>query len=596
MTLRAARACLLLSCIVIASCAEDDGLGGRDAADRQSAGDTGTGTDDITNDIDPEVAPPDDTGMDIVTPPGDSGIDRVTPPIDATDTVTPPMDVPAADLPRIDTGPADVPPLPPVLDVFVPGAPADAPTRFGGPEDTTRAPLFVYPTDNTIVPPNLQGFEVHFRPGTGNDLFEVAFVGMSNTIRIYTGCMPVGGGCVVVLDASAFNSVARAARPSGQVRITIRGTSTAAGGRFGRSATQTLGVTDTDLRGGMYYWSALAGNIMRYEFGLPGARSEVYRRAPSLFECQGCHSLSRDGRRITVGVFIPGPSTMHTYDTASRAMIGGTYGANFATFNNDNSRLLISDGVRMSLLDANTGTGVPGLPGGFVGSMPDWSPDGRTVVFSRPSVVPPIGGSPGHNAPAALQTIPWSGTAFGAATDLVPSAAGVNNYYPAYSPDGQWVLFNRSNGESYNNIAAQLWAVRSTGGAPTRLTNADGTTDLGNSWPKWAPFVQTYQGEPLMWLTFASRRDYGLRLQQQSRTVDMRTAQLWMAAFRPNRAAGGGDASVPAFWLPMQNLAEGNHIAQWAQEVRRQTCGRDSDCAPGERCTILTAVGVCVGN
>ena len=41
------------------------------------------------------------------------------------------------------------------------------------------------------------------------------------------------------------------------------------------------------------------------------------------------------------------------------------------------------------------------------------------------------------------------------------------------------------------------------------LNVADG---LSNSWPRWSPFVQTYKGKKILWLTFSSNRDYGLHL------------------------------------------------------------------------------------
>ena len=72
----------------------------------------------------------------------------------------------------------------------------------------------------------------------------------------------------------------------------------------------------------------------------------------------------------------------------------------------------------------------------------------------------------------------------------------------------------------------------------------------------------------------------------------MQTAQLWMAGFLPSRA---GDPSTPAFWVPFQNPASGNHIAQWTNQVRRLGCETDRDCTNGERCRTLVASGVCVG-
>jgi hypothetical protein len=185
--------------------------------------------------------------------------------------------------------------------------------------------------------------------------------------------------------------------------------------------------------------------------------------------------------------------------------------------------------------------------------------------------------------------MPWTGSGFGAATTLL-SSSGENNYYPSYSPDGAWVVFNRSPDDSYNNIAAHLWAVRSSGGPPIALTTADDAGDQGNSWPKWAPFAQTYLGEPLLWVTVSSRRDYGLRLQQASMPADMRTVQIWMAAFRPNQPPPS-DPSAPAFWLPIQSTSAGNHIAQWTEVVVRQSCETDANCRAADHCRQ----GICVG-
>jgi hypothetical protein len=267
---------------------------------------------------------------------------------------------------------------------------------------------------------------------------------------------------------------------------------------------------------------------------------------------------------------------------------GAAYGGNFGTYSPDLRRYLNSDGARLSLLDGETAMPVPGLPGEVPGSMPDWSPNNTGAVFSRSRTPPPpFFGQPGHNGPADLMFMEWRGSTFVPPTVLL-SSGGENNYYPSYSPDGGWVVFNRSAMGSYDAPDAHLWMVRSNGmGGAVNLARANGPMD-GNSWPKWAPFREVYAGElteALLWVTFSSRRPYGLRSTE-------RTAQLWMAAVRPDRIGPTSpDPSAPAFWLPFQDLRQGNHIAQWTEEVRRMGCMMDRHCPAGELCQG----GRCVG-
>ncbi|MGZ3451941.1 MAG: hypothetical protein ACXVEF_20190, partial [Polyangiales bacterium] len=83
----------------------------------------------------------------------------------------------------------------------------------------------------------------------------------------------------------------------------------------------------------------------------------------------------------------------------------------------------------------------------------------------------------------------------------------------------------------------------------------------------------------LYWVTFSSRRAYGLR------TAAGKTAQLWMTAIDPAKAKAGVDPSGPAFWLPFQDVTSGNHIAQWVTKVERKPCSAAAECAAGETCT-----------
>jgi hypothetical protein len=101
-------------------------------------------------------------------------------------------------------------------------------------------------------------------------------------------------------------------------------------------------------------------------------------------------------------------------------------------------------------------------------------------------------------------------------------------------------------------------------GAPLRLTEAEVAASF-DSWPKWTPFavneVTPAGSEPVMWLTVASQRPFGVR------STGVQAPQLWLAPFYPERAAVGQPASGPAIRLPFQSLTQGNHIAQWTEQI-----------------------------
>ena len=150
---------------------------------------------------------------------------------------------------------------------------------------------------------------------------------------------------------------------------------------------------------------------------------------------------------------------------------------------------------------------------------------------------------------------------------------------PQISPDGQWILFNKApnNSTSYDNPAATTWVVRADGSKPAvQLATADRAAGLTNSWPRWAPFPQTLgtTSEQMWWVTFSSKRDFGVRLdnarrvyQRPSDGMPAKLAQIWMTPFFPGRADAGAEPSGPAFRLPFQDLVTSNHIPQWTEKV-----------------------------
>jgi hypothetical protein len=285
--------------------------------------------------------------------------------------------------------------------------------------------------------------------------------------------------------------------------------------------------------------------------------------------------------------------------------------------------------------------------GGARATQPDYSADGSQVVFVQPAsfAFPSYNRTDdNHFTGGSIFTMSASGGTFGTPTALITSA-GENNYYPAFSPDGAFVVFNRvpltgtagacSNtatigscpNDAFSNANARIFIVPAGGGTPVDLANINGSGPLENSWPRFAPTVQHYKGDTIAWVTFASTRDYGDVVRNSTMVNGMPQhicyppespentstnknviedpsclqPQLWMAAINLSKASTGADPSIPAFWLPFQDSTAHNHIAQWVlQLVGPPSNGDMGTCVPdGTACSTGGAVccnGICCSN
>jgi hypothetical protein len=520
-----------------------------------------------------------------------------------------------------------------------PALPADPGASFQGGEDASLAPTLVYPNDGVLVPPNLGSFEIHFLPGMATDeLYEVSLASAFTDFRLYTRCSAsttafVAGSCVQALDADLMNVLAESNRGGSPVRLQVRGSK--GQGTLGRSTEHSIQFAADRVDGAVYYWTTSnPPRIMRFDFGSqsglatfiqPSDLPSDSRPTTRSTRCVGCHSISRDGRRMAAATgdstasYLVYLSDLTLPRTSSNWLTidgrnTGTAAANrvlVTSFNPDGSEFVAVAPLNDTTAPAKSlffHDGVTGLrkttPDGtltldFTPTFPDWSPDGnaiavtgiygtntQTIRFQEGGISVIRRGKTGWTLPAA---------------EIVPHVTGKNRYNASFSPDGSFLLFSesiRQNGDtdpdadSYSDPAAQTWAVPPLEGAtPVALDKANrpGIADalvladsrssglqqkllvgrLMNTFARCAPFASTHKNHKLFWFTVASQRRAGLRryFANPSMVGDPDTqVLLWMFALDADAVLAGQDGSYPGFFLPFQDMTTSNHMAVWTQK------------------------------
>ena len=541
----------------------------------------------------------------------------------------------------------------------------------------------VYPNDGVLVPPNMNVISVHWTPfGPPFTEFEVDMENAITDMRVVTKCAAQtmdteqpsqpSGGCELVLDPNMWKFVAEQNRGGDAVVITVRGTTDGTCASVSDNVVNVSFAND-DMLGAIYYWKSTVsangtgGQIWVKSFGDPSPEQLVTTSLDAT--CNGCHALSRDGLRMVINLDDDDSDDEYSdiqagvIDMTNGQSIGGgaNLGPTFASFYPDHTQFIASNGLGNQnpptnvffLCDGNSAAMTSTVAvGGNEPTMPDWSPDGKSVVF----VMPQAGAmwTNSHGAPlndddhifgGSLMLAPFASGSFGTPTMLLPSG-GENNYYPGYSPDGELVVFDRApldnsaggltgcaNGfcpnDSFSNPKARVMLMKAQAGAQVvDLERANGSPQanpqpVSNSWPKWSPFLQKDHGDKLLWIAFSSTRDYGLRVRNHQQGMyqcyppdsyeapgaehgtpfpaQCQQPQLWMAAIDVSTAeVQPKDPSYPAFWLPFQDITTHNHTPQWTQKTAQQDAGgcvmMGQSCMSGGTCctgTVCNANGTC---
>lgn len=463
-------------------------------------------------------------------------------------------------------------------DVIVNGdVPADA---FDAEATKVEAAAWLYPADGVALPRNTPSLEFQWRPTEGA-VYELAFTSEVTSIRVRTSEPSF------TADADTWARIA-ATNAGGSVEAVLR---TSVGGVVTEEPPRTFAVNRLDATGAILYWSTTKAGLVQIPFGA-NAATPWWTQAES-GKCVGCHAVSSDGKVAYTYDGGNGPIGIRRFGADPTAAAILSYPAdattaprgNFFSFSPDGKLLLAAYLGNLALYDAETGTFLQDVLTDGKSTHPAWSPDGTQIAFVRQiGRTPSISGDWFNSVPGSqLAVLEYLGTSptgqhlFGPWSLLVAPSETTNVYYPTFSPDGAWIAFNQSSQDMVSDPDASLWVVDAAGKLdPIRLEAADGdpaawdactfapdptnapevySKGMFNSWPRWAPLPD----DDVLWLAFSSSRAYGAKTSCRP--------QIWVTSFDPEKARKGQDPSTAAFWLPGQDLTDGNHIPVWMRSL-----------------------------
>ncbi len=423
--------------------------------------------------------------------------------------------------------------------------------------DPTQSPVIAYPADHTRFPQGLAPILVQYQRSPMTDAFRIAFESDVLDLHVLTGSdrwRP---------DPDLWQLIERS-HPAAALTFEVDAATSSAPGTIYASAPIALAFAPNDPGGALYY---SASRVIRAELGSTSA-SELY---PPVGDTTPTANpvVSRDGRLLALEY--GGHLRVVELDPLF-ARPNTNVAMGWASISPDDTLVVIANMDMLSLRDALTGAGI-GSPDGRVGMLgmathPDWSPAGDAIAIAIG-----MGVNNDDLKGGSIVVVPYLGGNTWGPPQVVVASAGANdnNYFPRWSPDGQWIAYVHADGAAKTATSTELRLVAATGGTPIPLTRAShqlgldaAANGLATTMPVWGP------AGPTSWLAFATSRPYGV--------VRAATggSQIWIAAIDLT-AAGTGDPSSAALWLPAQDVTAVNTTPAWAPRVTTTARDRRTD-------------------
>lgn len=480
------------------------------------------------------------------------------------------------------------------------GTPQNAPTLFTNATagtDPQHTPSLEYPLDKSVAPLNIPSIDSQWTTAQ-NDLFHLTWTSKHIAIELYT----------LQADAQFADDVWGnvAASASGDaISIVIEGLAQGSPTTKYASAPSTLNMSKDKIDNtAIYWWASSQGNLETQTFGQTGLPTQVKGN------CTSCHSVARSGSRIGYSRCVGGDcgqlfAGYMKYDTVNKVWNdtlnadGKAFQGSYTTFSpigypytddKQSLSLLALSSCHLTLMNPDTGTQVTSnvdtvsthLNGNPTrcATMPDWSPDGKNIVFaSTPNQGQWIDVS---NSAIAIMSYTNNGNThtFGEPSlivsnpiTLVTSGTYNNFFFPSFSPDGSYIVFNAARAAWRNfTVAAspgqRLMITNPIGAWAVELAGLNGGGDLDITWPHWAPS----QSSDYYWVVFSTERNYGHKLTKQNTASAcvangvQQCKQIWISAISKSTLSAKSppdDPSAPPVWMPGQDLGADNISPYW---------------------------------